>query len=97
MNKLLILLIPIVLLGCTNSPEEGYRVKTVYDCPTNSEDKRAEFILQCIANANPKSDEEPEDWIRLCENMALSTFCSSKQKRINMQRDCWNCIWYEVK
>jgi hypothetical protein len=36
---------------------------------------RAEFVLSCAENANPKSDEEPEDMLRECDRIARDTFC----------------------
>lgn len=41
--------------------------------------QQSEFILDCIKNANPKSDEEPEDWIYMCKNMSLDLFCNSNE------------------
>ena len=40
--------------------------------------EQAKFVLTCIKNANPKSDEEPEDWIYECKNMSLDMFCTKK-------------------
>jgi len=40
-----------------------------------AKEERASFILDCLKNANPKSDEEPEDWISLCEDMAEDIYC----------------------
>lgn len=39
-----------------------------------TEEKAAAFILDCLANANPLSDEEPEDWIRNCERFAMNMY-----------------------
>ena len=57
-----------------------------------------EFTLHCIDNANPKSDEEPEDWIDMCHEMAVDIYCPLK-KRID-RKVCTNtgadgsCHWY---
>jgi hypothetical protein len=45
------------------------------DCAEANVEQRAQFILKCIESANPKSDEEPEDWILLCNQMARDTYC----------------------
>jgi hypothetical protein len=45
------------------------------DCSGKEEQVRS-FILECIRAANPRADEEPEDWIGLCERMAWRTHCS---------------------
>ena len=37
--------------------------------------EQAVFVLECIKNANPKSDEEPEDWIGDCKTMSNDLFC----------------------
>jgi len=51
--------------------------KTEYDCDKGVAQKKSGFILQCLSNANPRSDEEPEDWILYCEDMAKRTFCAT--------------------
>ena len=53
----------------------GVTYKWLPDCDTSTAPIRATFTLTCISNANPKSDEEPEDWIRLCKKMADETYC----------------------
>lgn len=52
-----------------------------YIHPTNdvqykkgTEEKAAAFILDCLTNANPLSDEEPEDWIKNCESFAMNMY-----------------------
>ncbi|MGJ8687317.1 MAG: hypothetical protein ACSHWQ_07550 [Spongiibacteraceae bacterium] len=72
-------------------------------CQTDTSAARAEFILQCIENANPKSDEEPEDWITKCQHMAEASLC---QKRtvvkvqectgIDITGDCWFYSWKTI-
>jgi len=44
-------------------------------CPEESIPKRAEFVLQCVKNANPMSDEEPEDMVAECGHTAEKIFC----------------------
>lgn len=93
MKLIVLAMIGLALIGCSGE-EVGYRVKTMYNCETAKEDKRANFILNCIANANPKSDEEPEDWIGICQNMSLDTFCTARQVKYQVKKDCYSCFWY---
>jgi len=59
--------------GC----DDKVRLTTEYDCDKGVAQKKSGFILQCLSNANPRSDEEPEDWILYCEDMAKRTFCAA--------------------
>ena len=61
--------------GCDKPPQYRTILRMDNICATESSDKRAAFTLTCIDSANPKSDEEPEDWILLCEKMATDTYC----------------------
>ena len=65
-------------------------------CPVETIEKRASFTLECIKNGNPKSDEEPEDWIRICKDMAKDLYCT--EARFNVTRKCYDrkkseCRW----
>lgn len=64
-------------LSACGGQEGTVRVYEKYatHCDADSKQERAGFILQCIENANPKSDEEPEDWILKCQRMAEETLC----------------------
>lgn len=89
----------ILLSGCNSGrfPEpEQVRTIEVYDhyCTADSESKRADFSLKCIKNANPMSDEEPEDWIWECHRMSVSTFCP-KITLVKMQRYDGN-FWRDI-
>jgi hypothetical protein len=64
------LLMAIFLLAC--KPE--YRVETCREIDPSLKEKAAAFILKCIENANPKSDEEPEDWIHKCRDFAEDVY-----------------------
>lgn len=37
--------------------------------------RRAAFVLTCAKNANPKSDEEPEDMLSMCSKIADRNYC----------------------
>ena len=88
--------------GCGeyHSGSERTRIKNIINCQAGSSEKRADFILKCIANANPKSDEEPEDWIRNCQTMAEQTFCKKQSMTITercIHTSFGNCnIWEEI-
>ena len=66
------LLCLVLLIGCEKNP-----ITTVhqYYCSYESQDKRAVFISECIKNANPMSDEEPEDMIKGCTRAAENLYC----------------------
>ncbi len=34
------------------------------------------WILHCIEKANPKSDEDPEDWVKQCQRTAEEIHCT---------------------
>ena len=44
-------------------------------CQDDTVEQRRSFIIDCIKGANPLSDEEPEDWISICGDMAEKTYC----------------------
>ncbi|MCP4100529.1 MAG: hypothetical protein GY750_03760 [Lentisphaerae bacterium] len=73
-----------LLVGGCSSQEGEMRsfTKNTTHCDLTSADKRSDFILQCLKNANPESDEEPEDWIRQCQTMAEQTICPIRQVEI---------------
>jgi hypothetical protein len=66
-----LVLIAVILAGC--SPHV-YRTE-VRRCDPSTTEKRASFILDCIERANPKSDEEPEDWLYYCQRFATDLYC----------------------
>ncbi len=70
-------LFAVVLFGCEAA--ERTRTITEYDCNTSTAQDRAEFILDCLEAGNPKSDEEPEDWIPLCMRKADQLFCKKRK------------------
>ena len=96
MNKLLILLTAFVLTACESKPRTIVYQENDYYCSMDSADSRAKFILQCIENANPKSDEEPEDWIRLCQKMAESTLCPEITVTVTKHKRGGSSFWDEV-
>ena len=72
-----ILILAVFLSGCSNpnNPLEDWEPTTITKCSDSVTESIARFTLKCIENANPKSDEEPEDWINVCKDMAESTYC----------------------
>lgn len=76
MKKLIVLLIICLsCIACNNHPDTKKIREVRMDCSEIDPNIKAKFILDCIKNGNPNSDEEPEDWIPLCEDMAEKTFC----------------------
>ena len=57
------------------------------DCKTTEQSK---FVLECIKNGNPKSDEEPEDWIYMCKTMSLSMFCKTEKYGLFNDNRFWS-------
>lgn len=87
-------LILAVLVGCDGEPVYRERIKTTNDCRPGSSEKRASFILQCIESGNPKSDEEPEDWIGMCQEMAENTLCGKRYYEVTEKE--MNGWWKEI-
>ena len=57
------MLMACLLSGCHDPTEIEYRTKI----PDKNREAARAWVAQCILDANPQSDEEPEDWIRQCE------------------------------
>jgi hypothetical protein len=103
MKYIISAIICILLFGCGDNYQVGDIKEEIVNkqfCTENTIDLRAEFTLTCISNANPHSDEEPEDWIRYCQDMAEQTYCQIQPVKIT--KKCWtyvfsNCHWREIK
>ena len=44
-------------------------------CDKEQSAKLTEWVQKCIADANPQSDEDPEDWIRECKRTGIELLC----------------------
>jgi hypothetical protein len=91
MKKLILpVLVVFAVSACGDSKEITYttkqEIRTFCD-ETETKKAVADFTLQCIKNANPISDEEPEDWILLCKRMAAETFCEAETVIIHYYRE----------
>ena len=87
----------VLLLAACSKGELRSLEKNAHHCAMESSEKRADFILQCIKNANPKSDEEPEDWIQKCQRMAEETLCPEVTMVITERcASDMGCFWIEV-
>jgi hypothetical protein len=68
----------VLIVGCifllVSGCEQGPKPETKYSYTAKGKEKAAAFIEKCLAGANPKSDEEPEDWIPLCMKEARSMY-----------------------
>jgi len=86
MKKLLMLAMSItVLTGCADPKEIEHMVRLEsrsFCSTTEIKNQVADFTLSCISNANPKSDEEPEDWIKICKHMAVENFCEVETVKV---------------
>lgn len=61
-----------LLIGCEQvKPAPSY----THFCAVETLDKRVEFMTACVKNANPMSDEEPEDMIAGCTRATEELFC----------------------
>lgn len=79
--KASVLILTVILVGCGSKVgEKKQSTVDIVNCPVEKQSDIADFTLQCIANANPKSDEEPEDWIGMCRTMAVETYCEITQQ-----------------
>ena len=84
----------LLVVGCEfKKPNVRVRTRKEKICNKNTVNKRKDFILNCIKNANPKSDEEPEDWIYICENISKNVFCVEKLIHVKQHKYCWDCSW----
>jgi len=92
-NLLLAVILTGIIVGCDTHISKRKITRTQPVCDTTTSRERSEFILTCIKNANPNSDEEPEDWILLCEKMAERTLCSVVQVEVIQRKNCSQCYW----
>lgn len=80
---LVILLLFIFVGGCKRPESPPKKKQTVVDrstqCVTVEDKKRlSSFILECIKNGNPMSDEEPEDLVEQCEYTGKDVVCPTR-------------------
>lgn len=76
-------LLSVGLVGCNEQEPIDYNLR-LSNCKQDTAKERAAFILACIKNANPLSDEEPEDWMRECQIMAEETLCETATFKVTM-------------
>jgi hypothetical protein len=83
-------------IGAFLCVQDEFRTVQVEDVNCHeSNERRASFILQCIENANPKSDEEPEDWLYICERMSIDLYCKTTidyQHQIKRYQGHWEIL-----
>jgi len=65
-----VFLLILLLAGCNGNPKVEYQR---FILPEDRKDAQA-WVSNCIKDANPQSDEEPEDWIRQCRRAAEELF-----------------------
>lgn len=77
MKKILLIAFAITFIFSATAYAGGYmRISYRYYC-TEKADRQgySESFLKCVFNANPKSDEEPEDWIPKCAEYTREAWC----------------------
>lgn len=96
MKSIILIFSLLVIVGC-NSEDQYYDIHTTrVICTDDTIEKRSDFTLQCIENANPKSDEEPEDWLYKCENMAEKLYCKNKPVIVHYIQQAGNSYRTEI-
>ena len=98
MKKSLTLIALLAISGCTDPEETRVIYRFEPHCTKETAKQRSEFILQCVKDANPKSDEEPEDWLRICQEMAEETICEVRKFKVT--RICGyssGCYWTDIE
>ncbi len=70
MKALVALFALCLLVGCQADDVVVYR----HIVPETARETRQAWVAKCILDANPKSDEEPEDMIRQCEDTSERLF-----------------------
>lgn len=89
------LIIALVLMaGCSDKTKVIQKME--FYCESDTKRERATFILMCLNNANPKSDEEPEDWIHQCEDMSNELYCEERLYNITRFQPA-NSYWRDIK
>ena len=94
--KYTILVLSLALAGCS---EDRFRTTTDVICLPEVTEKVASFSQQCTGGGNPMSDEEPEDWIGKCLDMAQEIYCESVIVRVDQKRfglDRWQEVGRSV-
>ena len=97
MRKIALILLSAVLISGCSKGERREREIGGLDCNASTAKVRADYMLQCIRNANPVSDEEPEDWLHICEDMAEKLYC--KNNTFIITEECvvnGPCVWVEI-
>lgn len=89
-NTVIILVSALALVACSADNGDTRETQSIQNiCTSDTVQERSAFILQCIGNGNPKSDEEPEDWIGKCETFAENLWCPKTSVKI--VQTAYNC------
>jgi len=91
-----VFLISILLLaGCSEDWDKRSVSLLERVCEDSTTEQRARFTLDCISNANPNSDEEPEDWIALCQELAEKAYC--RKQTVILEQRWFDGAWQTVR
>jgi len=92
--KIVLIIALALLVGCKD--ETAINKQMEFYCETDTKKERASFILECLNNANPKSDEEPEDWIHECEDMSNELYCEERLYNVTRFKP-GGSYWRDIK
>lgn len=76
MKSLILISLIAFLFGCSPKSKERYIIQSDISYSCSDKDKLANSILECVKNANPQSDEEPEDWVSECSKRMKQVYCN---------------------
>jgi hypothetical protein len=96
-TKLVLLFFLVLLIGCgsdTGRIREITELRTV--CDKSSIEPRASFIIGCLKNANPASDEDPEDWMRICQEMGERLYCDKREVYVKQIGRCYGGCFQDI-
>lgn len=78
MNKIWLFSLTLLLVACGGDPHYYTEQELRYYCPDKVKEKVKDYSLGCMEAANPRSDEEPEDWIYICRSDAIKLYCEER-------------------
>ena len=88
--KLLLVLLTLCVYACDSSTI-AYR----HVVPEELRQEQRVWVLECIGRANPQSDEEPEDWVRMCHVTSIELY-GVRTKGINYRVSGKRAYWESI-
>ncbi len=97
MKKTLLIAFAMALIfSATACAKENLRMRISYRGFCTEQKDRASYsetFLKCVLNGNPKSDEEPEDWIPVCAKVAKEAWCPLVKGVLYRNSDGYETNW----